>query len=168
MVAFRGNADDEYLAVHEPRALPVFLGLVTVSGHGRATTRIYKAVNGNLILEAHFHKPASGDPGTHGVAFGFDCIDILVLSNGHTVRKLAARDGAVIWGCTSPDQACVRSDLCSTEIHHMLQFDYNLYQNRSLKHRSLRHWSYQVLPLLHAHRCLNPENGEVIETVNVP
>ena len=84
-----------------------------MSGHGGATTRIYEAVNGNLIWEAHFHKSAAGDPGTPGVAIAFDSIDILVLSNGHTVRKLAARDGAVIWGWTSPDQACVRSDLCS-------------------------------------------------------
>jgi hypothetical protein len=84
-----------------------------VSGHGGATARIYEAVNGNLIWETHFHKSATGDlvdPGSPGVAIAFDNIDILVLSNGHTVRKLAARDGAVIWGWTSPDQACVRSD----------------------------------------------------------
>lgn len=87
-----------------------------MSGHGGATARIYEAVNGNLIWEAHFHKPPTGhlvDQGPPGVAIAFDNIDVLVLSNGHTVRKLAARDGAVIWGWTSPDQACVLSDRMS-------------------------------------------------------
>jgi hypothetical protein len=101
--------------------LTVCPGLVTVSGHGGATARIYEAVNGNLIWEAHFHKSTTGhlaDQGPSGVAIAFDNIDILILSNGHTVRRLAARDGAVVWGWTSPDQAYVQLNQCSARINH--------------------------------------------------
>lgn len=112
LLAFRGNSDGGYSVAHR-LTIDRSLGLVTVSGHGGATARIYEAVNGNLIWEAHFHKAPTGhlaDQGPSGVAIAFDNIDILVLSNGHTVRKLAARDGAVIWGWTSPDQAYVCAD----------------------------------------------------------
>jgi len=144
-----------------------------VSGHGGATARIYEAVNGNLIWEAHFHKSATGhleDPGSLGVAIAFDSIDVLVLSNGHTVRKLAARDGAIIWGWTSPDQACVHSDhyvrleltmLCSstTIFTKIVRSSTALYVIGLTK--SFRSYTLTVV-------SLNPENGEVIETVNVP
>jgi hypothetical protein len=144
-----------------------------VSGHGGATARIYEAINGNLMWEAHFHKSAAGhlrDPRSLGVAIAFDSIDIVVLSNGHTVRKLAARDGAIIWGWTSPDQACVRSDryvrleltmLCSstTFFTKIVRSSTALYVIGLTK--SFRSYTLTVV-------SLNPENGEVIETVHVP
>jgi hypothetical protein len=150
-----------------------FSGLVTVSGHGGATARIYEAVNGNLIWEAHFHKSPTGhlsDQGPSGVAIAFDNIDILILSNGHTVRKLAARDGAVIWGWTSPDQACVRVlpevqleliMLCSstTFFTKIVRSSTALYVIGLTK--SFRSYTLTVV-------SLNPVNGEVIETANVP
>lgn len=173
LVAFRGNSDGEHIAAHGLRSVDRLLGLVTVSGHGGATARIYEAVNGNLIWEAHFHKSPTGhlaDQGPSGVAIAFDNIDVLVLSNGHTVRKLAARDGAVIWGWTSPDQAWVLPRLnirleltllCSstTFFTKIVRSSTALYVIGLTK--SFRSYTLTVV-------SLNPENGEVIETAHVP
>lgn len=38
-----------------------------------------------------------------GTALEFDSVDIFVLSNGHTVRRLGGIKGEVKWGYTTPD-----------------------------------------------------------------
>ncbi|KAG8838290.1 hypothetical protein FRC18_005206 [Serendipita sp. 400] len=86
-------------------------GLVTLSGYGGATARIYEAINGNLIWENHLHDPLTGHlagsaPGEPtGTAIEFDTIDVFVLSNGHTVRRLSGAKGETLWGWTSPELA---------------------------------------------------------------
>ncbi|CCA66499.1 hypothetical protein PIIN_00183 [Serendipita indica DSM 11827] len=86
-------------------------GLVSLSGNGGATARIYEAINGNLIWENHLHDPATGHlagaaPGEPtGTAIEFDSIDVFILSNGHTVRRLSGATGDTLWGWTSPDMA---------------------------------------------------------------
>ncbi|PVG00098.1 DUF1620-domain-containing protein [Serendipita vermifera] len=93
LVAFKANMD----------------GLVSLSGHGGATARIYEVINGNLIWEAHLHDPTTGHlAGTAegeptGAFIEFDSIDVFILSNGCTVRRLSGATGATMWGWTSPD-----------------------------------------------------------------
>jgi len=37
-----------------------------------------------------------------GAAIEFDAVDVFILSNGHTVRRLKG-SGETLWGWTSPD-----------------------------------------------------------------
>jgi hypothetical protein len=36
-------------------------GLVSLSGYGGATVRIFEVINGNLIWETHLHDPSTGE-----------------------------------------------------------------------------------------------------------
>jgi hypothetical protein len=41
-----------------------------------------------------------------GAAIEFDAVDIFILSNGHTIRRLKGTTGETLWGWTSPDMGC--------------------------------------------------------------
>jgi hypothetical protein len=38
-----------------------------------------------------------------GTALEFDAVDVFVLSNGHTIRRLGGPEGETLWGYTTPD-----------------------------------------------------------------
>lgn len=46
--------------------LTLLTGLISLSGYGGATVRIFEVVNGNLIWEKHLHDPATGE--SHSVS----------------------------------------------------------------------------------------------------
>jgi hypothetical protein len=39
----------------------LLIGLISLSGYGGATVRIFEVLNGNLIWETHLHDPATGE-----------------------------------------------------------------------------------------------------------
>jgi len=53
---------------HIPKPhLTLLTGLVSLSGYGGATVRLFEVVNGNLIWETPLHDPATGE--YRGVSF---------------------------------------------------------------------------------------------------
>ncbi|GJE85471.1 PQQ and DUF1620 domain-containing protein [Phanerochaete sordida] len=83
--------------------------VAAVSGVGGATVRILDVTTGHLLHERHLHKPEAGrllEPDSTGVALAFDSTsNVYALANGHTVRKIDASTGEVLWGWAAPDQA---------------------------------------------------------------
>ncbi|KIM29172.1 hypothetical protein M408DRAFT_328872 [Serendipita vermifera MAFF 305830] len=108
IVAFKANQD----------------GLVSLSGNGGATVRLYEVINGKLIWEAHLHDANSGrissTPAMAGTALEFDTVDVYVLSNGHTIRRLAGATGETLWGYTLPDMGSSTTLTTLTRTQHGL------------------------------------------------
>jgi len=49
----------------------------------------------------------SSAPAMTGTALEFDIVDVFVLSNGHTIRRLAGVTGDTVWGYSTPDMGYV-------------------------------------------------------------
>lgn len=45
----------------------------------------------------------ASSPAMTGTALEFDAVDVFVLSNGHTIRRLGGPEGETLWGYTTPD-----------------------------------------------------------------
>ena len=82
--------------------------VASVSGTGGSTVRIFDVSTGNLLHEKHLHTPEAGrllEPDNTGIALAFNSSsDLYTLTNGHTVRRIDAVTGEVLWGWTSADQ----------------------------------------------------------------
>ncbi|KAG8835265.1 hypothetical protein FRC17_004572 [Serendipita sp. 399] len=135
------------------------IGLVTLSGHGGATARIYEAINGNLIWEAHLHDPLTGHlagsaPGEPtGAAIEFDAIDVFILSNGHTVRRISGATGETMWGWTSPD---LTSSIFFTSLIRTENALYAIGVSKGFASLSIHVTS------------LDPKTGEVLHAAGIP
>jgi hypothetical protein len=88
--------------------------IAALSGPGGATLRVFAPGSGALLLEKALHAPEAGrleapDRGA-AVAFvdraGRDRPDLLVLTNGHEVRRLTPA-GELEWAWTASDQTSV-------------------------------------------------------------
>ncbi|KAI0033037.1 DUF1620-domain-containing protein [Vararia minispora EC-137] len=90
--------------------------IVSLSGPGGATLRIFECSTGHLLAETRLHKPAEGllqDPSDFGtaVAFAEGEGDAYVLTNNHVVRRVDAA-GDVQWTWMSPDQTALVAYSC--------------------------------------------------------
>ena len=93
--------------------------IATLSGPGGSTLRTFNVLTGHLLLEKRLHAPHTGtlfEPGDLGLGIAFvpsstpnESEQLLVLTSGHTLRRVDARTGEVVWSWTSEDQRYVYS-----------------------------------------------------------
>jgi hypothetical protein len=89
--------------------------IAALSGPGGAILRLFDTASGALLLEKHLHAPTAGrlEAPDRGAAVAFVDVDgharpdLLVLTNGHELRRLTG-DGALVWAWTASDQTSVR------------------------------------------------------------
>jgi hypothetical protein len=90
-----------------------YIVVAALSGIGGSQLRLFDAAEGDLIFEKQLHSPSSGQifsPQQLGISIAFagdQSPDIFVLTNGHTLSRLAGLTGEIIWAWKSPDEACV-------------------------------------------------------------
>jgi ER membrane protein complex subunit 1 len=107
--------------------------IATLSGPGGSTLRTFNVLTGHLLLEKRLHAPNTGslfEPGDLGLGIAFvpgstpNESELLVLTNGHTLRRVDAKTGEVVWSWTSEDQRYVYSFIYSLFViyytHHQL------------------------------------------------
>jgi ER membrane protein complex subunit 1 len=110
-----------------------FSVVVALSGQAGATLRSFDVLTGQLLLEKCLHPPESGrisDPTDLGVQITFlptaddsHHPDMFVLTNGHTVRRIAGSNGGEIrWSweirgslLSSPTTRSIENIRCSTQ-----------------------------------------------------
>jgi hypothetical protein len=88
--------------------------IAALSGPGGAILRLFDTASGALLLEKHLHAPTAGrlEAPDRGAAVAFVDVDgharpdLLVLTNGHELRRLTG-DGALVWAWTASDQTSV-------------------------------------------------------------
>ncbi|KAK0497691.1 hypothetical protein EDD18DRAFT_1158925 [Armillaria luteobubalina] len=82
--------------------------VTSLSGPGGATLRSFDVLSGHLLLEKHLHSPDTrllSEPGLTGSCITFtDDLDIIALTNGHTVQSVT-KSGEIRWTWTSEDQS---------------------------------------------------------------
>jgi hypothetical protein len=98
---------------------PPHIVIATLSGPGGSTLRTFNVLTGHLLLEKRLHAPHTGtlfEPGDLGLGIAFvpsstpnESEQLLVLTSGHTLRRVDARTGEVVWSWTSEDQRYVYS-----------------------------------------------------------
>ena len=88
--------------------------VAALSGPGGSTLRVFEALSGHLLLEKRLHTHETGtlfEPSDLGASIAFvpSSSQLLVLTNGHTLRSIDGMTGETKWSWTSEDQRSVRS-----------------------------------------------------------
>lgn len=101
--------------------------VAALSGPGGSTLRLWDALSGHLLLEQRLHAIESGrlsDPSYLGTAIAFLATeglvqkhDLLVLSNGHTLRHIDGSTGDLKWIWIAEDQRSYRLDF---PVHNLI------------------------------------------------
>jgi ER membrane protein complex subunit 1 len=90
----------------------VHVVVASLSGPGGSTLRTFDSLAGHLLLEKRLHSPETGrlfEPSDLGVSIAFvpNSSQLLVLTNGHTLRSIDGKTGEIKWSWTSEDQRFV-------------------------------------------------------------
>ncbi|TFK50623.1 DUF1620-domain-containing protein [Heliocybe sulcata] len=135
--------------------------VAALSGPGGATLRSFNALTGTLLLETRLHDPSTGhlsEPVNVGTSLALQATDsshpdIIVLTNGHSVRRIDGSTGGMKWGWTSADQTSLvmYTDLATTsDTVYLIGFAKSIQSNT-----------------LHV-SSLSAITGQLIEDVDVP
>ncbi|KZT21772.1 DUF1620-domain-containing protein [Neolentinus lepideus HHB14362 ss-1] len=148
--------EDPVVAFHRQRDT-----VAALSGPGGATLRSFSALTGSLLLETRLHDPSSGhlsEPIDVGTALALQATessqpDIIVLTDGHSVRRIDGATSEMKWGWTSADQTSL---VIYTKLVATPSTIYLIGLAKSIKSNTLHITS------------LSAATGEVIEDVSVP
>ena len=102
---------NELAALYMPRHTYNWTVVAALSGVGGSNLRLFDSLEGDLIWERRLHDIRVGhlsqpkQLGTSITFLGDGNLDMLVLTNGHTLYRLNGATGERLWTWTSPDQS---------------------------------------------------------------